>query len=313
MASIIEAKNIGHNFNRNVVLRGINLSVAQGESVGLVGENGTGKTTLLRILSTQLEPKNGSLVIDGIDALDYTVDARQKIGWMSDATKPIPRMTVREALLFYTSAQGLRGMARTSRVDELKEQVRLDDVWNTKTDKLSKGWVQRLGLALMLVNDAPLLILDEPLAGVDPHARRKVLELLEYLRDTGKTIIASSHILSELSSLCKRFIFLQDGYIAFDGSAGDMKSSFRNESVFLIRCASNLDKLQRVLAAFPSIQVEPFGEETFKIIDTGTGAMEAEIVKSLVMADVAVTSFRAFEDSLEQSFRAFVESKEKMS
>jgi len=304
---IIVCRGISHRFKKEMVLDNISLTVHRGSAVGLVGKNGTGKTTLLRILATLLEPSAGSLIIDGIDALDYVSEARLRLGWMPDHTNCFPALSVEDSLYFVAGAHGLRGASRRRRVERVCEQVQLQEVWKTTTRNLSKGWNQRLGLAIMLIGEPEILILDEPAAGLDPDARIKVILLLRKLVEQKKTLIMSSHILSELSELCSRFIFLHDGRIAFDGDPETMRKEFARTSTLVLRTTSAPLSIQLALRGFSDVEVvQKSGGFCDITVPSLRDNVIAGIAAALVAKEIPILELRPAANTLENSFISFV-------
>jgi ABC-2 type transport system ATP-binding protein len=304
---IIICRGITHRFKNEKVLDNITLTVKRGSAVGLVGKNGTGKTTFLRILGTLLEPTAGSLIIDGIDALDYVSEARLRIGWMPDHTNCFPKLSVEDSLYFVAGAHGLKGSLRRVRVEQVCDQVQLQEVWKTTTSNLSKGWNQRLGLAIMLMGEPDILILDEPAAGLDPDARIRVIALLRQLVEQGKTLIMSSHILSELAEICNRFIFLHEGKIAFDGDPETMRNEFARSSTLVLRTTSSISSIQVALREFGAVEVRQKEGGYYHItVPSLRENVIAGIATALVVNEVPIFELRPTAKSLEHSFISFV-------
>lgn len=304
---IIVCRGITHRFKKAMVLNDISLTVGRGSAVGLIGMNGTGKTTLLRILATLLEPTAGSLVIDGIDALDYVSEARLRLGWMPDHTNCFPALSVEDSLYFVAGAHGLKGSSRRLRVENVCEQVQLQEVWKTTTRNLSKGWNQRLGLAIMLIGEPDIFILDEPAAGLDPDARIKVIALLRQLVSQGKTLIMSSHILSELAEICSRFIFLHEGKIAFDGDPETMRNEFVRSSTLVLRTSSSPLSVQMALRGFGDVEVLQKDGGYYDItVPSLRENIIAGIAAALVAKEVPIFELRPATKTLEHSFISFV-------
>ncbi|MDR1284468.1 MAG: ABC transporter ATP-binding protein, partial [Opitutaceae bacterium] len=182
-----------------------------------IGANGAGKTTTMRILASLDLPDHGSVRIAGIDAINQPARVRSRIGWMPDHFTPYADTTVRGYLDFFARAQGLRGPDRVTRVAEVMEFTDLVPLADRLSAKLSKGQMQRLCLGRTLLSDPGLLILDEPAAGLDPKARLEFKNLVRILRDRGKTLLISSHILSELGEMCDTLIFMDGGRVVHHG------------------------------------------------------------------------------------------------
>jgi len=211
-----------------LALDDLTLEVGEGEIFGYIGPNGAGKTTTLKILATLLAPTSGRAQVCGYEVGRESTKIRPLIGYMPDFFGVYEDMTVAEYLTFFAAAYGLRGNRRTRILNEVLELTDLGSKRDTIVEALSRGMQQRLGLARTLVHDPKVLILDEPASGLDPRARIEIRELLKEVKRMGKTIIISSHILSELAQLCDavgirkpRGTETQDGHRQRPGSAGE--------------------------------------------------------------------------------------------
>jgi ABC-2 type transport system ATP-binding protein len=210
----IRVSNLWHRYGREPVLRGLSFEVAAGEIFGFIGPNGAGKTTTTRIMATLLEPSAGRVEIDGIDVAIDPERVRRLIGYMPDHAGVYERITIREYLEFFTDAYAIADASVVDAVLELTELEKLDD---KLVATLSKGMKQRLSIARILLHDPKVLILDEPASDLDPRARIEVRDLLLELRELGKTVFLSSHILTELSDICTSVGILERGALVAAG------------------------------------------------------------------------------------------------
>lgn len=195
----------------------LSFCIRRGQVVGLIGANGAGKTTAMRMLATLDTPDAGHILIDGCDAQNNPDEVRPKIGWMPDYFVPYNNTSVREYLDFFARAYALPRERLFATLDEIIDFTELNDLQDRLINKLSKGQMQRLCLARTLIGDPELLILDEPAAGLDPKARMEFKNLVHLLQERGKTMLISSHILSELGEMCDSLIFMDRGTIVHDG------------------------------------------------------------------------------------------------
>lgn len=210
----IRVEGLWHRFGSAPVLRGVSFEVAEGEIFGFIGPNGAGKTTTIRVMATLIEPTAGQVLIDGIDAAIEPERVRRIIGYMPDHAGVYERITIREYLEFFADAYRLPDGSVVDAVLELTELKKLDD---RLVAALSKGMKQRLQIARILLHDPKILILDEPASDLDPRARIEVRDLLLELRELGKTIFLSSHILTELSDVCTSVGILERGQLVAEG------------------------------------------------------------------------------------------------
>ncbi|HSH78609.1 MAG TPA: ABC transporter ATP-binding protein [Herpetosiphonaceae bacterium] len=219
----IETFDLSHRYGKTEALDHLNLRVERGAIYGFVGPNGAGKTTTLRILAGLLEPTAGDVQLLG-ERLDRHGRAAQRlIGYMPDFFGVYDDLRVWEYLDFWARCHNLPAAKRRSTVDGLLDLVDLTPKRDTFVQGLSRGMQQRLCLAHALVHDPPILLLDEPASGLDPRARVELRELLRALREMGKTILLSSHILSELAEVCTALGILQSGKLVASGSLEDVR------------------------------------------------------------------------------------------
>jgi ABC-2 type transport system ATP-binding protein len=213
----IRVRHLSHRYGSFDVLRNISFDVARGEIFGFIGPNGAGKTTTIRIMATLLEPMSGKVEIEGLDVSVDPEKVRRLIGYMPDHAGVYDRLTVREYLEFFADSYGVLDAGVVEAAVELTELNRLQE---RLVATLSKGMKQRLQVARILLHDPKVLILDEPASDLDPRARIEIRDLLLELRDLGKTIFLSSHILTELSDVCTSVGILERGELLIAGPVG---------------------------------------------------------------------------------------------
>ena len=215
----IRVRHLWHRFGNLDVLRDVSFEVGQGEIFGFIGPNGAGKTTTIRIMATLLEPLSGKVEIDGIDVSLEPEKVRRLIGYMPDHAGVYERITIREFLEFFAEAYAVSDRSVVSTVIELTELSKLSD---RLVAELSKGMKQRLQIARILLHDPKVLVLDEPASDLDPRARIEVRDLLLELKELGKTIFLSSHILTELSDVCTSVGILERGSLVVAGPIAEI-------------------------------------------------------------------------------------------
>jgi len=199
---MIETRNLTKNYGNLTAVDNLNLTIKEGDIFGFIGPNGAGKTTTMRILVTLLEPTRGKAVINGLDVGRNGKKVRRMVGYMPDFMGVYDDLKVFEYLEFFAAAFDIERKKRKSIVEGVLELTDLQSKARATVDSLSRGMQQRLGLARVLIHDPKVLILDEPASGLDPRARIEIRELLRELKRMGKTIMISSHILSELEEIC---------------------------------------------------------------------------------------------------------------
>ena len=204
-------------------LKPLYLNVTQGETFGFLGPNGAGKTTTLKLLMGIIFPTSGTATILGRDIGDPEV--KRKIGFLPEQPYFYDYLSAPELLDYYARLSGVSAGARQSRIAELLERVGLRDVGNKQLRKFSKGMLQRVGIAQAIIHDPEIVFLDEPMSGLDPVGRHEVRELIQHLKDQGKTIFFSTHILSDAEALCDRVGVIHKGELRGVGVVNDFRSS----------------------------------------------------------------------------------------
>jgi len=206
-----------------VALTGLDLEVNAGETFGFLGPNGAGKTTTMNVLLGFVQPTSGTAALFGIDVRQPI--ARQRIGYLPEMTYYYKFLTAEELLRFYAKIFGLKRIEADKRIDQLLKLVELEAVRKRPIKSYSKGMQQRVGLAQALINNPDLLILDEPTSGLDPLGRMKVREIIQRLKDEGKTVFFSSHELGEVETVCDRVAIIHQGELKIIGRVDEIKKA----------------------------------------------------------------------------------------
>jgi ABC-2 type transport system ATP-binding protein len=204
---MILAEHLTKNYGRKPVLRGISLSAAAGEVTLMVGPNGAGKSTTVKILAGLIRPNAGSARINGFNIVEQTIAAQRSLAYLPQRPSFHPRLTCREVLRFYAR---LRGLPLT-RCDAMLELTGLSDMARTRTQELSGGMRQRLGIAFLLLADAPVLLLDEPGLSLDPGWRKRLQETLHFESRRGKAVLVTTHLIAEWNNVADRCLLCRDG------------------------------------------------------------------------------------------------------
>jgi len=233
---MIEVRGLRKSFNQIEVLRGIDFSARNGEITGLIGPNGAGKTTTLRMLYTVLRPDDGQALVDGHDASVERLTVQRRIGVLPDNRGLYPRLTAREHVRYFGRLHGLAGPELEGRIDRLVERLGMEDFADRRSKGFSKGQTLKVALARALVHEPANVILDEPTNGLDIGSSRAVRELIREIRDQGRCVLFSSHIMGEVEALCDRVIVISDGLIVADGKPEELRQATGEgdlEDVFL--------------------------------------------------------------------------------
>jgi ABC-2 type transport system ATP-binding protein len=280
---MIETKKLTRTFGNLVAVDNLDLRIEAGDIFGFIGPNGAGKTTTMRILVTLLAPTSGSAYIDGLDVTRQGKRVRRQIGYMPDYMGVYDDLRVFEYLEFFAAAFGIEYRKRAAIVDGVLELTDLVSKRDTAVDSLSRGMQQRLGLARVLIHDPKVLILDEPASGLDPRARIEIRELLRELKRMGKTIMISSHILSELEEICDHIGIIERGRLVFSGTLEEIRPRLGIHSKVRVKVLGDPDRAVELLAALPQIQkVEPMGDYlsvTFREGQTADGVIARTLVQ----------------------------------
>lgn len=202
---------------------GVSFTAKPGEVLGLLGGNGAGKTTTLRMLSTVIAPTSGTATINGLDVIKQSDQVRACIGFLSNSTALYPRLTGREIFSYFGGLYGLDNETIKQRTEEISNRLNLKDFIDRPCDKLSTGQKQRVSIGRTILHDPPVLFFDEPTAGLDVVSSQAVLEFIEESRDHQKTIIFSTHIMSEAERLCDHIVIINEGKIRGEGTVQQIK------------------------------------------------------------------------------------------
>lgn len=219
---MVDIEELTKRYGKFVALDHMNLHIDKGEIFGFVGPNGAGKTTTMRIMCGLLKATSGKVTIDGVDALGRPADVKRKIGYVPDFFGVYDNLKVMEYMDFYGSMYGMSKREVENVADKYLELVALQDKKDEFVDSLSRGMKQRLCVARALIHDPELLVLDEPSSGLDPRSRHDMKNILRDLKEMGKTIVISSHILPELSEMCTSIGVIDHGKIVASGSVDEI-------------------------------------------------------------------------------------------
>lgn len=294
--------NLKRYFGKTRAVDGVSFEFTGGNVFGFVGPNGAGKTTTMRILATLDDPTEGNAYIGDVSLVDDPEKARRFVGFMPDSLPAHRDINVHEYLDFFARAYGLRGQKRRSVVESVEEFTNLTGIRWKFLRALSKGMKQRVSLARALVHDPPVLILDEPAAGLDPRARVELRELLRVLADRGKAILISSHILTELAEICNGAVIIEQGKILRAGSLDQIVAAESPHKVIVIRASGGPDSLHRELLQVPNVhEAKIIGEEVEIRVD-GHEDSHGDILTHLVGKGFRILDFSQRQVDLEDVF-----------
>jgi ABC-2 type transport system ATP-binding protein len=235
MSDAVSTRGLTKVYRGTVALADLDLTIRVGDAFGFIGPNGAGKSTTIRILSTLVRPSGGRAEVFGHDVVRSPDSVKPLIGYMPDVLGIYDDMLVGEYLEFFAAAYRIRGTARRKKIDEVIELTDLGGKRNEPVKGLSRGMGQRLGLARCLLHDPQLLLLDEPAAGLDPRARIEFKELVSELRRLGKTLVISSHILSEIGEMCNTIGIIERGKLLYAGPIEDARRRLGEQQGRVVR------------------------------------------------------------------------------
>ncbi len=287
-------------------IRSIDLDLEPGDLFGFIGPNGAGKTTTMRIIATLLEPSWGEAYVCGHSVHTQPKEIRRLVGYMPDFFGVYDDMTVTEYLEFFAAAYRINGEARRKRVDEMLDVVDLDFKRDAYANTLSRGQTQRLGLARTLLHDPQILLLDEPLSGLDPRARIEMRNLLRRLGAMGKTIIVSSHILPELADVCNKVGIIDRGELKQNAKITDIIRMVREHTVLVIQPAdrSDLDRIRELLEGHEKVQATELGDDAVRVVLKSEVEDYTDLPSLLINQGVRLRQFTEEQLDLESAFMA---------
>jgi len=300
---LIKVENLTRSYGDFLAVDAVDFSIDVGQVVGLLGHNGAGKTTIMKMLSGFLEPSAGRILVDGLDVADQPEAVQAMLGYLPENVPLYPEMTVVDYLEY---AAELRGVANAQRADAVRYAVASTDLGDkafSRIDTLSRGYRQRVGVAQALLHKPSLLILDEPTSGLDPGQTQHMRDLIRSLADRA-TVILSTHIMQEVSAICDRVMILRDGRLVLDEELATLQ---RSQRLALVTDADR-DRVDVLLAGVPGVGEvsEQQGADDlhhlFMMID-GNERIAAEVARTLVGGGVNVFSLAPEQHDLETVFR----------
>ncbi|GAB4134690.1 MAG: ABC transporter ATP-binding protein [Thermogutta sp.] len=280
----------------------LTLELRRGDLFGFIGPNGSGKTTTMRMLATLLQPTWGEAYVCDRSIYTQPKEIRRLIGYMPDFFGVYDDMKVIEYLEFFASAYRIHGPRRRKVCEEMLELVDLSYKRDAFVTSLSRGMTQRLGLARVLLHDPQVLILDEPASGLDPRARIEIRALLKRLREMGKTIMVSSHILPELADICNKVGMIELGKLVVCADVQEVLRRVREKIVLWIGVRDDVDGAARLLDGYPAIESLGVADGRLRVVLKSNDVDYSELAGILVQAGFRLTLFREEEINLETAF-----------
>jgi len=299
---MIELRGLSRYFDTTRAVDDVSFAVYRGEVFGYIGPNGAGKTTSMRVLATLDIPTWGDALVDGFSVVDDPDRVRRRLGYMPDAFGTYANVNVTDYLDFFARAYGLVGAERLRALRHVMEFTQLKLLADKPINGLSKGMKQRLCLGRAMIHDPTVLILDEPAAGLDPRARIELREMIRKLAAEGKTILVSSHILSELGEMCDKVGIIEQGKLLAVGSVAEIQAQTHAYRAVKVRVLDRLVQLIEWLGQRDDLQEVRQVGELVTFSHHHDRSFEAELLRTLIEQQFAVAEFGSQTHSLEDVF-----------
>ena len=312
---MIQVENLVKRYGGHAAVDGMSFTVEEGKIYGFLGPNGAGKTTTMNVMTGYIAADGGTVVIDGHDILKEPIAAKACIGYLPEMPPLYPDMTVREFLLFAAELKKVPKSERKRRVTDLEERLSLTEMSCRLIKNLSKGYKQRVGLAQALVGNPKVLILDEPMVGLDP---KQIIEMRDLIKGLAgdHTVILSSHILSEISAVCDHILIISKGKLAASGSPEELQKMMQGTAELVVTVIGEQEQAKAVLEQIEEIERFTFadGSEEGSILIHMETKDDVDIRKTLSVAlagaGMAILSMNRSEKSLEDIFLELTEAEE---
>lgn len=301
---MIKTQKLNKKFSNERGVFNLDLEVEKKTIYGFVGPNGAGKTTTIKLLCGLLKPDGGKAFIDGIEVVPKNIAAiKKKIGYMPDITGVYEQMSVWEFLDFYGAAFKIPPKQRKMRIEEVLDITNSKQMIDYQMTSLSRGMRQRIGLAKTLIHDPNILILDEPAGGLDPNARIEMRQTIGRLKDLGKTILLSSHILPELSSVCDRVGIIFKGKLLVQGTVKEISRKLQENLVVEVTVDSDADNAEQLLKRIEGVEsVTRVDATQLSFVFNGTRNQISGVLSLLMQHGIPVRWFSENEADLENVF-----------
>ena len=310
MDMMIEVQDLTKYYGPPLAISRLSFEVAQGEIVGFLGPNGAGKTTTLKILSGFLSPSGGTARINGRDCVTESLEVRHSLGYLPETVPLYTDLTVSQFLKFAALAKGVEAKNGNGELSRVVDACGLDEVQNKLIASLSKGFRQRVGLAQALINNPPVLILDEPTIGLDPSQIVEIRQLIKELAGA-HTVILSSHILPEVSQLCQRVIIINRGQIVASDTPENLSRQLGHGSRVRLTVRGPQGEVAEALGKIPQVrEVAAEGEDRYLVVAAHDLDVRPQLARLVVERGWELLELKAQEFTLEEVFLDLVTEEE---
>lgn len=309
---MIEVKNVTKKYGNFTAVDNITFTVKDGEVVGLLGQNGAGKSTTMNMITGFIEPTEGTIIVNGFDIMKKSLKAKKQIGYMPENVPLYPELTVKEFVSYMAELKLVERKTRKQEVENAIKETGLEEVKNKLIRNLSRGYKQRVSMAGALVGNPEVLILDEPTVGLDP---KQIIEIRNLIKNLGKkhTVILSSHILSEISQICERVIILNKGKIVAIDTPENLEEKTKEQNVLFVTVEDKEEKMPNLKEKIADIEKLEMvkdnedGTKQYKIVSKSEKDIRKSLFEVLPKEGITIFELKKAETSLEDAFIKLVD------
>ena len=309
---MIEIKNVTKKYGNFTAVDDISFEVKDGEILGLLGQNGAGKSTTMNMITGFIEPTKGSIIVNGYDISKKPISAKKQIGYMPENAPYYSELTTKEMLKYISELKKVEKNKRKDEVKRVIEKVGLADVENKLIKNLSKGYKQRVSLASALIGNPDILILDEPTVGLDP---KQIQEIRNTIKELGKehTVILSSHILSEISQICSRVVIINKGKIIAVDTPENLENKTNSKNILYLTVEDKKDNMKSLKEKINEIEEISIvkdnedGTKQYKIVSNEKTDLRKKLFEVLPKEDITIFELKKAELTLEDAFLKVIE------
>lgn len=309
---MIEVKNVTKKYGNFTAVDNITFTVKDGEVVGLLGQNGAGKSTTMNMITGFIEPTEGTIIINGYDIMKKSLKAKKQIGYMPENVPLYPELTIKEFVSYMAELKLVGRKERKQEVENAIKETGLEEVKNKLIRNLSRGYKQRVSMAGALVGNPEVLILDEPTVGLDP---KQIIEIRNLIKNLGKkhTVILSSHILSEISQICERVVILNKGKIVAIDTPENLEEKTKEQNVLFVTVEDKEEKMPNLkekitdIEKLEMIKDNEDGTKQYKVVSKSEKDIRKALFDTLPKEGITIFELKKAETSLEDAFIKLVD------